>query len=171
MNGISGFSTLPNELYNLIAEEIQGDTPTLIALTQVSKRFHEIFSSFLYRDVSDTALYALSLSKRSRLPLVGPHPASYVNKLSVSPTRHNLSVFRKQFVSAMKNIVLYASDDAIESFSFRSKSISFPEVLGGTTPVALKSIKEFILLCSIPTKNIRSNLSLTVSEHPCIVFT
>lgn len=63
----SGFNLLPNELYNLIAEEIQGDIRTLIALTQVSKRCHTFFNSILYKDVGNSSLATLSFSEKYRL--------------------------------------------------------------------------------------------------------
>ncbi|KAE9397697.1 hypothetical protein BT96DRAFT_995521 [Gymnopus androsaceus JB14] len=130
---------------------------------RVSKRCHDSFDSFLYRDVGNKALPTLALSKKSRLPFTGTHPASYVKKLSVSPI-HKLSatVFQKQMVSAMKNIALHAANGAIQSFTFCS-NFSLPEAFGGNVPHALRLLEELVLNCPFPVKNTRLSLSLANS--------
>ncbi|KAE9397703.1 hypothetical protein BT96DRAFT_62744 [Gymnopus androsaceus JB14] len=163
MNRLSGFTALPNELLLLIGDEISDDPRTLKALTLVSKRYHDFFNSFLYRDVCNKALPTLALSEQSRLPLTGTHPASYVKKFSVSPT-HKLSatVFQKQMASAMKNIALHAATGAIQALTFRS-NFSLPEVLGGNVPLALRLLEELVLKIPILVKNTRLNVSLVDS--------
>ncbi|KAE9388130.1 hypothetical protein BT96DRAFT_443565 [Gymnopus androsaceus JB14] len=93
MNRGSGFDALPNELFLLIRDEISDDPRTLKALALVSKRCHDFFNSFLYRDVGNKALPTLALSEKSRWPWTRAHPASFVKKLSVSPTRKLSATF------------------------------------------------------------------------------
>ena len=163
MNRGSGFDTLPNELLLLIGDEISDDPRTLKALALVSKCCHDFFGSFLYQDAGNKALHTLALSKKSRLPLTGTHPASFVKKLSVSPTRElSATVFQKQMASAMRNIALHAASGTIRAFTFRS-NFSLPEALGGSVPPALRLIEELVLNCPIPVKNTRLSVSLAVS--------
>lgn len=163
INFESGFNALPNELFRLIGDQILEDRGTLNSLTQVSKRCHDFFNSFLYRNVSDAAISTLALSERSRLPLTGAHPASFVYKVSLSlngtPTS---AVFRKQLASAMKNIALHTVNDAIQSFAFSSKTISLLEAIGGTIPPALRHVEKLFLAFPFPPRNNRLNLSLAV---------
>ncbi|KAE9391134.1 hypothetical protein BT96DRAFT_1001624 [Gymnopus androsaceus JB14] len=149
MNHVSGFDFLPNEIYLHILQGIPGDTRTLNALTQISKRCHDFFNSVLYENVPATALRTLSLSEQDRLPLTGPHPASYVKKLSVSPPGVYPVVLKEQMIFAMRNVTLYASSDGIQSFAFCCFSISLPEVFGDTIPLALRFIKELSLRFSL----------------------
>ncbi|KAE9397690.1 hypothetical protein BT96DRAFT_921257, partial [Gymnopus androsaceus JB14] len=163
MNRGSGFDALPNELFLLIRDEISDDPRTLKALAQVSKRYHDFFNSFLYRDVGNKALPTLALSEKSRWPLTRAHPASFVKKLSVSPTRKlSATVFQKQMAYAMKNIALHAANGIIQAFMLRS-NFSLPEALGGNVPPALRLIEGLVLNCPIPVKSTRLSVSLANS--------
>ncbi|KAE9397701.1 hypothetical protein BT96DRAFT_921269, partial [Gymnopus androsaceus JB14] len=133
------FQRLANELLLLIGDEISEDPRTLKALALVSKRCNDFFNPFL------------------------THPASFVKKLSVSPTPGGSATgFRKQMASAMKNIALYAIHGAIQSFTFRS-NFSLPEAFGSSVPPALRHLEELILICPIPAMNAQSSLSLANS--------
>ncbi|KAE9394480.1 hypothetical protein BT96DRAFT_186843 [Gymnopus androsaceus JB14] len=118
---------------------------------------------FLYRDVYDAAIPTLALSEERRLPLTGVHPASYVNKLSISTidmSVASLSHLQKHMAYAMKNIALHATNGGIQTFTFRSTSVSLPEIFDGTISPALKPIKELFLQCPFPVKSARLSLSL-----------
>lgn len=171
MSPSSGFTALPNELFFLIGDQISKDRGTLNSLTQVSKRCHNFFGSFLYQNVSDAAMPTLALSEKSRLPLTGAHPASFVYKVSLSPTgMPTPPVFQKQLASALKNIALYNMNGAIQSFAFSSQTVSLPEVLGGTISPALRHIEELFLAFPFPSRNNRLSLSLAVRSESTTRF-
>lgn len=150
----SGLNDLPNELLLLIGDEIGDDLPTLKALTQLCKRCYDLFSLFLYREVSDTAFPTLALSEKSRLPLTGAHPASYVNKVLISPEdRSGAPALQMQVAQVMKNIALQSANGGLQSFTFRSTSVSLPEVLGSAALPALDHLKELFLHCPFPIKD------------------
>lgn len=164
MNYESGFNALPNELLLPIGDEIGADLRTLKALVQLSKRCHDFFNSFLYREVSDAAFPTLALSEKSRLPLTGAHPASYVNKILISlEDRSSAPALQMQVAHVMKNIALQSENGSLQTLTFRSTSISLPEVLGSAALPALKHLKELFLHCPFPAENVLSWL-LAVSS-------
>ncbi|KAF9070570.1 hypothetical protein BDP27DRAFT_590177 [Rhodocollybia butyracea] len=76
----AGFEALPFEICRLITEE----TPLrrdLWALTLVSKHCYAAFNYSLYAEITSAALFTLGLAEKARLPLTGPHPASYVKSI------------------------------------------------------------------------------------------
>ncbi|KAF9070571.1 hypothetical protein BDP27DRAFT_1323500 [Rhodocollybia butyracea] len=76
----AGFEALPFELCRLIIKEglLRSD---LLALTLVSKHCYAAFNYSLYDEVTSAALFTLGLTEKARLPLTGPHPASYVKSM------------------------------------------------------------------------------------------
>ncbi|KAF9070586.1 hypothetical protein BDP27DRAFT_1323529 [Rhodocollybia butyracea] len=76
----TGFEALPFELCRLITEETESSSD-LCALTLVSKHCYAAFNYSLYEEITSAALFTLGLTEKARLPLTGPHPASYVKSM------------------------------------------------------------------------------------------
>ncbi|KAF9070587.1 hypothetical protein BDP27DRAFT_1446888 [Rhodocollybia butyracea] len=76
----TGFEALPFELCRLITEETESGND-LWALTLVSKHCYAAFNYSLYKEITSAALFTLGLAEKARLPLTGPHPASYVKSI------------------------------------------------------------------------------------------
>lgn len=128
------FSSLPNEILDLIAKEIP-NYKSLFSLTLVSRNCYGVFNRGLYHSVSlDGQLRTLALSQGQRLPLT--HPASFVKVLQIGfsrpydpePTDTELQVestreevFKREAASVLKNLDQHA-------VTLRSLFLYFPQI-------------------------------------------
>ncbi|KAE9405108.1 hypothetical protein BT96DRAFT_357560 [Gymnopus androsaceus JB14] len=193
MNHGSGFNALPFELYHLIAQHISDSTSTFCALSRVSKRAYEAFNPILYEKIDTLTLSTLALIEKARLPLIGPHPATFVKSIVLeypykNPeylTRSSLRIysrdekakkerlvamapissttFLKLALAAINNVIFYGA--SVKSFAHRCKGLGFSEVFQNTSFSAFSSVECFVIGCSFPTKNLRK--SFGVVEELC----
>ncbi|KAE9409325.1 hypothetical protein BT96DRAFT_913479 [Gymnopus androsaceus JB14] len=85
------FSALPDEILDLISQEIQ-EHKSLFSLCLVSKNCYDVFNRRLYESVDSLhdQIPTLTLSENERMPLKGPHPASFVETLTLKFNREDL---------------------------------------------------------------------------------
>ncbi|KAE9398269.1 hypothetical protein BT96DRAFT_38687 [Gymnopus androsaceus JB14] len=123
------FSALPDEILDLISGEVQ-DYRSLFYLSLVSKNCYHVFSPRLYESVKsgDRQLGTVASLENERVPLTGPHPASFVKNLELEfcpfyPLNPNpdletkkwqeeetvrTNLFKKRAESALNNITKHA---------------------------------------------------------------
>ncbi|KAF9067299.1 hypothetical protein BDP27DRAFT_1329004 [Rhodocollybia butyracea] len=183
-----GFDLLPNELCHLILEEL--DYPSLCSLSRVSKRAYAAFAGALYESVQSPALFTLASSEKSRLPLSGPHPASFVRRISLSfPDRPSYSVvskhkereekakndrmeglppsdlttFKQLVTKAVNNVIFYAPNAAIKSFRYECDLLSLPDVFPNVEFAKLSSLEKVTIECPFPIATLRRSLAIISS--------
>lgn len=187
----SKFNALPNELFSLIASYTT-TISSLFSLTRVSKRSYDAFNPILYRKIDSLALSTVASTENARLPLSGPHPATFVRCMTFAypfdcddPTYltpndtyrtneeakkrlnalapSNLITFQKLVEAAVSNIVFYAPHAAIETFEYRCQLLSLPDAFRNINFAAFSSLKNLNLGCPFPSKNLRKSVAMIVS--------
>lgn len=145
------FSALPDDIFYLIRNEIR-DLKSLFCLSLVSRNFYEVFNCRLYERVrsdSEGQMHTIALSQSERVPLTGPHPASFVKTLQLllryepvdeeqyrAQKNVQRSSFRREAILALNNIadhhavlrrleVYFPGSDIGLHEVFRSNSIRF----------------------------------------------
>lgn len=167
-------NTFPPEILDLISQEIR-DRRSLFSLSLVSKVFYEVFNRRLYEEVdsySKGQMRTVALSQSERMPLCGPHPASFVKALQLSSSGYYDDVddnvddndhreqenlqrtlsFRRQVISAWNNIANHhAVLRRLEVDFPRSDIDSFHEVLGVNWDQC-SFLEELVIRCAILKK-------------------
>ncbi|KAF9067300.1 hypothetical protein BDP27DRAFT_1329005, partial [Rhodocollybia butyracea] len=188
MSRRSGFDLLPNELCHLIVEEL--DYSSISSLSRVSKRAYAAFAGTLYEVVQSPALFTLASSEKSRLPLSGPHPASFVRHISFSfPDRVSYSVvskpkereekakndrmeglppsdlttFKQLVRAAVNNIIFYAPNAAVKYFGYECDLLSLPDAFYNVDFAKLSSLERVAIECPFPTTTLRRSLAMISS--------
>lgn len=177
MSGGSTFSRLPNEICHLIGEEIEYEDE-IQALTLVSKSFYAVFNPFLYAVGDESMLETLGLSEKDRLPLTGPHPASFIRKISLTKdsiksyeradgkqmeeAAARLDASRAQITAALQNIIIHATAP-LSYFDFVSPLISLSEAFGDAKDMSrFGSLKDLKVACPFSEKNLEHSLHIFV---------
>ncbi|KIK51985.1 hypothetical protein GYMLUDRAFT_979650 [Collybiopsis luxurians FD-317 M1] len=183
------FNALPNELHLLIAKEIGTDISSICALTSLSRRTYAVYNSFLYQCVNYLAVPTLALTPEARLPLSGPHPAAFVQHISLGyysdtaklleqdPEQLNekeklmirkgrippggVDTFKNLGLAAMANIISYAPHTAIKGIEYECEEFSLADVLDKIEFPVLTSLNTVLISCPFPTATLRRmNLDL-----------
>lgn len=190
MSDDSGFNALPNELYHLIGSYAFG-TSTICALTRVSKCLYETFNPILYKKIDTSALSTVASTESARLPLTGPHPATFVRSMvfefpfdcdnlmyitrtgfdlkdetrkrvnAIAPSE--LAIFQKLATSAVSNVISYAPHAAVEALEYRCTHSSLADTFQNIDFSVFSSLKSLIIACPFPIKNLQQSLAIIVS--------
>ncbi|KIK51496.1 hypothetical protein GYMLUDRAFT_50517 [Collybiopsis luxurians FD-317 M1] len=181
MNNNSGFNALATELYHLIAEELK-NLGSIYALTRVSKRAYAAYNPLLYRNIESPALSTLAQTEKSRLPLDGPHPASFVKRIRLNfPFEDDpelidedeerekakkrkgpvaLAEFKKLVPAAMDNVVFYAPHTGIKSIEFQCFDLSLAEAFNKVDFCVFSSLEKVLISCPFPTVTLRRSRAM-----------
>ncbi|KAE9388625.1 hypothetical protein BT96DRAFT_429203 [Gymnopus androsaceus JB14] len=175
------FSVLPNEILDLFSTEIQ-ERGSLFSLSLVSKNCYDLFNRRLYefvcadRQIRPDQIRTFALSQSERMPLIGPHPASFVKTLKLkfiqyedmegeeqTPTRLQGDIeedlFRTQIIPALKNIAEHSGLYRLELFF---PNVSLDKGIKDQSSIVFGHLREIIIGCPIPNKK-----SLDIFESIC----
>ena len=157
---------LPIEILYLFSAKIE-EPGTLFSLTLVSKNCYDVFNHHLYKFmcahcfICPSQIRTLALSPNERMPLIGPHPASFVKRLILKfiQTTSDLDeeneeeseedLFRRQVILALNNIAEYAVLCCLD--------LCFPEVpldkgIKSQNPIVFGHLREIVIECPIPNE-------------------
>ncbi|KAE9398266.1 hypothetical protein BT96DRAFT_38728 [Gymnopus androsaceus JB14] len=163
------FSALPNEILDLISGEVQ-DPKTLFYLSLVSKNCYHVFNRRLYESVKseDKQIDTVALLENERIPLIGPHPASFVKTLELTLLRLypasdmgeeerqeqetiRENSFRRQADSALNNVAKHA---ALRRLSLRFPKIHLHEVLGKLNSTKFGNLRQLVIRCIVEQQSL-----------------
>lgn len=150
------FVDFPLELHSLIASK--ADIGTLSLLSQVSSAFYAYYNAFLYQNANDACVPTLALPQEDRLPLTGPHPATFVKEVMISDRNgfydeqfknaEEIQRFKELLSAAMHNISKYAPKEGLRSFTFMPGYCSLHDIFTVQDP-AWRSLESLIIACTL----------------------
>lgn len=136
----------------------KADIGTLSLLSQVSSTFYAYYNAFLYQNANDACVPTLALSQENRLPLTGPHPATFVKEVMISDRNgfydeafenvEEMERFKERLSAAMHNISKYAPKEGLRSFTFMPRYSGLHDIFTVQDP-AWRSLESLVIACEL----------------------